>query len=181
MSGFVSSFATFFGNFVQQRGGAKGFALNPKPESLPKGLEKVSRSQVPKVRKKVSTTSLAPYRGHSGPSGPKSKKSRKKVPGASRPRAQKTVEKKSPKGQKRGKNYLFRPFFQPFFSDFFQPFLTLEISSFRLKFSISLETSISLENFNLDLDNSHKIGVWWVVRLKFSISLENVIEIFNLA
>ena len=34
--------------------------------------------------------------------------------------------------------------------------------------------SISLEMFNLDLQNSpHKIGVWWVARLKISISLEN--------
>ena len=35
--------------------------------------------------------------------------------------------------------------------------------------------SISLEIFNLDLQNSpqEKIGVWWVARLKSSISLEN--------
>ena len=38
----------------------------------------------------------------------------------------------------------------------------------RLKFSISLEI------FNLDLQNSpQKIGGWWVARLKVSISLEN--------
>ena len=38
-----------------------------------------------------------------------------------------------------------------------------------------LKFSISLEIFNLDLQNSphtHKIGVWWAARLKFSISLE---------
>ena len=59
----------------------------------------------------------------------------------------------------------------------------LKISSFRLKFSISLE------NFNLawffqswPSELPTKIGVWWVARLKFSISLENVILIrFNLA
>ena len=44
----------------------------------------------------------------------------------------------------------------------------------RLKNSISIEKSISLENFNPDLQNSpQKIGVCWVARLKFSISLED--------
>ena len=44
----------------------------------------------------------------------------------------------------------------------------------RLKFSVSLETSISLEILNLDLQTSpQKIGVCWVARLKFSISIEN--------
>ena len=46
------------------------------------------------------------------------------------------------------------------------------------------KSAISLEIFNLDLENSPppptKIGVWWVARLKFAISLENVIR-FNLA
>ena len=51
----------------------------------------------------------------------------------------------------------------------------LKTSSFRLKFSISLDI------FGPDLENSPtKIWVWWVARLKFSISLENVIR-FNLA
>ena len=37
-----------------------------------------------------------------------------------------------------------------------------------------MKFSISLEFFNLDLENSpQKIGGWWVARLKISISLEN--------
>ena len=46
-----------------------------------------------------------------------------------------------------------------------------------------LKVSISLENFNPDLQNSPtKIGVWWVARLKFSISLEifKILNFFNL-
>ena len=44
----------------------------------------------------------------------------------------------------------------------------LEKNQTRLKFSISLEM------FNLDLQNSpQKIAFWWVARLKISISLEN--------
>ena len=46
-----------------------------------------------------------------------------------------------------------------------------------------LKFSISLEMFNLDLQNfPQKIGPWWVARLKFSISLENfkILIFFNL-
>ena len=53
----------------------------------------------------------------------------------------------------------------------------------RLNFSISLENSISIEIFNLDLQNiPQKIGPWWVADLKFSISLENfkILNFFNL-
>ena len=43
-----------------------------------------------------------------------------------------------------------------------------------LKFSISVEKSISIENFNLDLQNyPQRIGVWLAARLRFSISPEN--------
>ena len=53
----------------------------------------------------------------------------------------------------------------------------------RLKFSILLENSRSLEIFNPDLQNSpQKIGVWWVARLKISSSLEifKILNFFNL-
>ena len=44
----------------------------------------------------------------------------------------------------------------------------------RLELSISLENFVSLEMFNLDLQNSPlTIGPWWVAHLKFSISLAN--------
>ena len=42
----------------------------------------------------------------------------------------------------------------------------------RLKLSILLETSISLENFSLELQNSPQKGVWCVARLTFSLWLE---------
>ena len=50
-------------------------------------------------------------------------------------------------------------------------------------FQSRLKFSISLENFNPDLQNfPQKIGPWWVARLKFSISLENfkILKFFNL-
>ena len=57
----------------------------------------------------------------------------------------------------------------------------LKISSFRLKFSISLENFNLAWNFqSWPWEFPTKIGVWWVARLKCSISLENVIR-FNLA
>ena len=43
------------------------------------------------------------------------------------------------------------------------------------KFQFRLKFSISIEIFNLDLQNSpQKMGVCWVARLKSSISIENV-------
>ena len=58
--------------------------------------------------------------------------------------------------------------------EIFNPDLQNSPLKIRVWWVASLKFSISLENFNPDLQNSPlKIGVWWVARLKFSISLEN--------
>ena len=93
---------------------------------------------------------------------------------ASGPECRKSVEKvpKDPKKEsKRARKWVFGDFF-----DTFWPLRAQRLKKINpdWNFQSRLKISISIENFNPDLQNSpQKIGVCWVARLKFSISIEN--------